>query len=368
MSVREFFMSLHPFISSKKFLLGTFASNCSGGMTISKLDERWDASWEKNLQLAKLLDDAGIDFMLPIARFIGYGGETDFQGNILETVSWASALLAQTKNLIIFATIQSAINHPVVVAKQIATMSKISANRIGLNIVAGWNKAEYDALGIVLPDDHETRYGYAQEWYDLIRKIWESDEPFDFNGQYFNTKSTYGKPRPQYIPPIFNAAGSSNGREFAVNNADFLFTPVSDLSRSKQELEELKQLSQQKGRNTRVMTFSHVICRPTAEEAQAEWDRQLENTDIKALNNLMNLMFAHAQSFPAEIRQLLRDRMAVGHGGFPLVGTPEYIAQQIVDLHAAGFSGTTLSFLDYMEEFPYFRDKILPLLSEKGLR
>ena len=89
---------------------------------------------------------------------------------------------------------------------------------------------------------------------------------------------------------------------------------------------------------------------------------------MAALDNLMNLMFAHAQSFPAEIRQQLRDRMAVGHGGFPLVGTPAQVAQSIVDLHAAGFSGTTLSFLDYTKEFPYFRDQVLPLLKEKGVR
>lgn len=361
-------MSKHPFLEKNNFLLGTFASNCSGGMTISTLEEGWDASWEKNLQLARLLDDAGIDFMLPIARFTGYGGETDFQGTVLETITWASALLASTENLVIFATIQTAVNHPMAVAKQIATMSKISNDRVGLNIVAGWNKPEYDALGLVLPDDHETRYGYAQEWYDLIKKVWQSEEPFDFNGQYFKTKGSYGKPRPNYIPPIFNAAGSKNGRDFAIHNADFLFTPVSDLKRSTEEVKELKQAGQAHGRNTNVMTFSHVICRPTMDEAQAEWKRQLDNTDIAALDNLMALMFAHAQSFPAEVRQLLRDRMAVGHGGFPLVGTPEQVAQGIEDLHHAGFSGTTLSFLDYVEEFPYFRDHVLPLLQEKGLR
>ena len=62
----------------------------------------------KNLKLAQLLDDAGIDFMLPIARFTGYGGEKDFQGTVLETITWASALLASTKNLVVFATIQTA--------------------------------------------------------------------------------------------------------------------------------------------------------------------------------------------------------------------------------------------------------------------
>ena len=57
----------HPFLTHDKFLLATFSSNCSGGMTVSKLPDRWQATMENNIKLAKLLDDAGIDFMLPIA-------------------------------------------------------------------------------------------------------------------------------------------------------------------------------------------------------------------------------------------------------------------------------------------------------------
>jgi hypothetical protein len=45
------------------------------------------------------------------------------------------------------------------VAKQLATLDQISGGGVGLNIVAGWNKPEYEALGLNLPDDHETRYG-----------------------------------------------------------------------------------------------------------------------------------------------------------------------------------------------------------------
>src|SRR5580692_281732 len=105
-------MSAHPFLEDSHFLLGTFASNCSGGMTVSKLPERWSASWAENLELARLLDDAGIDFMLPIARWIGYGGETDFHGSVLETITWAAALLANTKRLTVFATVHTAANHP----------------------------------------------------------------------------------------------------------------------------------------------------------------------------------------------------------------------------------------------------------------
>ena len=83
-------VSRNRLIEAGNFLLGTFASNCSGGMSVTKVPERWDNSWANNLRLAKLLDDAGIDFMLPIARWIGYGGETNFHGGVLETMTWAT--------------------------------------------------------------------------------------------------------------------------------------------------------------------------------------------------------------------------------------------------------------------------------------
>ncbi|WP_274627038.1 LLM class flavin-dependent oxidoreductase [Arvimicrobium flavum] len=352
-----------------QFLLGTFASNCSGGMTVTKLPERWKSSWENNLKLAKLLDDAGIDFMLPIARWIGYGGETNFHGSVLETITWAAGLLARTRDITVFATIHTAANHPVVVAKQLATIDQISGGRIGLNIVAGWNKPEYEALGLSLPDDHETRYGYAQEWFDVVRALWSREEAFDWDGKFFQLKNVLGDPRPATQVPIINAAGSQQGRGFAVNNADFLFTPAIDLSRSAEEIAALKQQGSDARRDIDVLTFSHVVCRPTEKEAtdylahfgktHADWD---------AVDNLVRLQFAHAQSFPHDLLALIRDRMAAGHGGFPLTGTPEQVADGIAALHAAGFRGTTLSFVDYVEEFPYFRDNVLPLLEERGIR
>ncbi len=164
---------MRQFMKADHFKLGTFSTNCSSGMTVTKVDERWDNSWDNNLRLAKMLDAAGVDFMLPIARWIGYGGETNFHNNVLETMTWATALLASTERLTVFATIHTAANHPVVVAKQIATADHVGKGRVGLNIVAGWNRPEYEALGLELPDDHETRYGYAQEWFDVVQKLWD---------------------------------------------------------------------------------------------------------------------------------------------------------------------------------------------------
>ena len=362
-------MKPNKMLEKKGFKLGTFSSNCSSGMTVSTLPNRWENSWENNLQLGEMLDAAGMDFMLPIARWIGYGGETDFHGGVLETITWATALLSRTKDISVFATVHTAANNPVIIAKQIATMDQIGEGRAGLNIVAGWNKPEYEALGLTLPDDHETRYGYAQEWFDIITKLWTSREHFDWAGDYFNLKGVKGDPWPLHDEvPILNAAGSGIGREFATQNANFLFTPAIDLARSVEEIKELKGKAEGKGRDVGVLTFSHVICRPTEKEANEVRDHIMANIDWPAVDNLVNLQFAHAHSFPHDLLAQIRNLMALGHGGFPLVGTPEQVAEGLIALHETGFAGTTLSFVDYIEEFPYFRDTVLPLLAEAGIR
>ena len=352
------------------FKLGSFATNCSGGMSVTKVPERWSASWEDNLRLARMLDAAGIDFMLPIARWIGYGGETNFHGQVLETMTWAAGLLAATTDITIFATIHTAANHPVVVAKQIATIDRIGAGRAGLNIVAGWNEPEYRALGLTLPDDHESRYGYAQEWFDVIEALWERDGSFDWNGTHFRLEAVHSDPKPVFgRPPIINAAGSGQGRDFALRNADFLFTPAIDIARSAAEVADLKARATEVGRTIDVLTFSHVVCRPTEQEAKDYVAHFMgDMIDRTAVDTLVRLQFAHAQSFPHDLLALIWDRMAMGHGGVPLVGTPEQVAEGLIALHRAGFGGTTLSFVDYAGEFPYFRDTVLPLLEAAGIR
>ncbi|KAK6074099.1 methanesulfonate monooxygenase [Seiridium cupressi] len=362
-------MADNSMFTEGQFLLGTFSSNCSSGMSVTKIPERWVNSWENNLKLAKLLDEAGIDFMLPIARWIGYGGETNFHGDVLETMTWATGLLAHTKDINVIATIHTVANHPAVVAKQIATVDKISNGRIGLNIVAGWNKPEYEALGLQLPATHEERYGYAQDWFDVVKSLWTKTESFDYDGKFFQLKNILGLPQPSRRVPILNAAGSGQGREFAINNADFLFTPAIDLERSKGEVAALKAQAKEAGKKVGVLTLAHVVCRPTEQEAKDFLAYFCEkNTDEGAVDNLVALQFAHAQSFPHDLLALIRNRMAAGHGGYPLIGTPQQVADGILALHAAGFNGTTLSFVDYVKEFPYFRDNVLPILEKAGIR
>lgn len=70
----------HAMVNDNVVKIGICAPNCSGGMVVIRVPERWDASWMYNLELARMADDAGVEFLLPIACWTGYGGETDFQG------------------------------------------------------------------------------------------------------------------------------------------------------------------------------------------------------------------------------------------------------------------------------------------------
>ena len=352
-----------------KLKLGIFSPNCSGGMAVTKVPERWDASWENNLKLAQMADDAGIEFLLPIARWKGYGGETNFEGTTLETITWACGLLAKTKNITVFGTVHAPLVHPIFAAKQMVTVSHVSEGRFGLNIVCGWNQDEFDMFGIE-QREHDTRYDYGQEWWDVVGKIWTEKAPFDYTGRFIKLRGVIGEPKPyRWRPPVMNAGSSGAGRSFGAKNCDFLFTVLIDLEKGKKDVESIKSIAAGFNRQIDVFTTSYVVLRPTRKEAQEYHEYYTtEMGDFAAADHLMELQGLHAQSFPPEAFKLFRQRFLGGHGVYPLIGDPDDVAKELARISEAGFIGTTITFVNYVKEFPYFRDEVLPRLERMGLR
>ncbi len=358
-------------LDGKDFKLGTFSSNCSSGLAVTKAPDRWSGSWEDNLKLAKICDETGIDFMLPIARWIGYGGETNFHEGVLDPTAWAAGLLANTKRLNVFATIHTAFNHPIVVAKQMATVDQIGQGRAGINIVAGWNKPEYDTFGMDLPQNHDDRYALAQEWWDIIKKIWTTPGKFDWDGKFFKLNHVEGLPKPyDGLIPVLNAGSSDQGRAFGARNANFAFTVVGGPEDGAGVVQTVKTLAKEKfQRDMGVFTLSHVVVRPTKKEADDFLHYYAdEYADWSAVDNLMELQGLHAMSFTKEMLEMFRGRFAAGHGSCPLIGTPDDVADGIEQFAKAGFGGMTIAFLDYAKELPYFAQEVLPRLERKGVR
>ena len=214
--------------NANRFKLGLFGMNCSGSFATTA-PERWQAGWPENLEAARLADEAGLEFILPIARWMGYGGQTDRQGTSFESLSWASALLASTEDIVAFSTIHVPLVHPVFAAKSIVTADHVGQGRFGINIVSGWNVEEFAMFGIPLRE-HDERYDYSAEWVSILKRIYSETGPFDYDGKYFNLKNVDGKPKPwgEGRPMLMSAGSSPAGRNFAVKHTDCLFMVITE--------------------------------------------------------------------------------------------------------------------------------------------
>jgi alkanesulfonate monooxygenase SsuD/methylene tetrahydromethanopterin reductase-like flavin-dependent oxidoreductase (luciferase family) len=361
-----------PFLAPSPYLkLGFFGCNTSGGSGLTRVPERWEGSWDANARLALMAEAAGLDFLIPVARWKGYGGATDYQGSSIDPVAWTAALLALTRRITVFTTVHTAFTHPVLAAKQSASLDAIGHGRFALNVVCGWNAEEYRLFGLELPKEHDERYALGNEWLDIILRIWGSDAPFDWDGRFFQLKGVVGNPKPAGgdLPPLMNAGASPQGRDFAARKSDILFTSPLEPEQAMDELRAHKALAQSHGRVAQVMTGSYVVCRPTRQEA-LDYHRHYaeEMADGEGVEHLMTALSLNAKSFPPALYDTLKIRFAAGHGGYPLIGSPDDVADAIARIADAGFFGLTLGFVNALDEFPFFRDDVLPRLVARGLR
>ena len=228
--------------------------------------------WPRVRAIAQTADRMGLELFVPVARWKGYGGVTNYAGPSFDTFCWAAGLAAVTEQAYIFSTCHVPTMHPIVAAKQLTTIDHISGGRSGLNIVGGWFRPELEMFGRELLE-HDRRYDMAEEWTEILLSLWLDREEFDYKGEFFTVNGGYSEPKPlqQPRPPIMNAGGSGRGMDFAARNCDVLFAYVQDdedLSGAKAAVDRVKDLAQSYGRSVQVWTQAYVVCRETEAEAR----------------------------------------------------------------------------------------------------
>ena len=357
--------------SENRLKLGLFGANCSSGRAVTRVPERWSGDWAECQALARLAEARGIEFMLPVGRWKGYGGDTDYQGTTLETITWAAGLLACTRRLTVFATVHAPLFHPVIAAKQFATADRIGEGRFGLNVVVGWNEDEFEMFGVA-QRDHETRYAYGQEWLDAVKRLWGEEEDFDIEGRFFHLHRVRAKPKPWggTRPLIMNAGASPTGQDFAIRNCDALFSTTTQqtLESAALRVRAAKQAARAHGREIGVYTVGVVTCRETTRAAEEYYHHCLvDEADWAAVDAILAKKGITRASHPAEFDSIRRDQ-ANGLGGLPIIGDPDHVAAALARLSDAGFDGIALSFVHYLAELPYFCAEVLPRLERLGVR
>ncbi|HVH77448.1 MAG TPA: LLM class flavin-dependent oxidoreductase [Stellaceae bacterium] len=359
--------------SRNRLKLGLFGANCSSGRAVTTVPERWSGSWPDCVKLAQMADRAGIEFMLPIGRWKGYGGQTDYQGATWETVAWACGLLAKTERLTLFGTVHAPLIAPLIAAKEFVTADHIGEGRFGLNLVCGWNEGEFEMFGASLRD-HEARYEYAQEWLDVVKLAWGRRDDFDFAGHFFDLKGVRAKPKPHggTRPLIMNAGASPTGQAFAIRNCDALFSTISrgiSFDETAAHVRGVRALAREAGREIDVYTVGVVTCRANVREAQDYYRHAVvDNADWAAVDNILAMKNVTPEQYSREEFQRVRNHQANGMGGLPLVGDPDAVAAELSRLAELGLRGIAVSFVNYLDELPYFCAEVLPRLARAGLR
>ncbi len=220
---------------------------------------------------------------------------------------------------------------------------------------------------------HDERYDYAAEWLDFVGQLWTREEEFDFDGAYFSAKNLWSEPKPlqQPVPPIMNAGGSDAGQHFAATQADMNFVILRDhdADAGKAQIDKLKGMARDAGRAVQSWIHGYVVCRETQNEADDYLEHYVrEKGDTEAADNLLDIFGMQSETLTPEALDAFRFHFIAGHGGYPLVGTPERIVDEIDKLLAIGIDGILLSWVDYKTELGQWIDDVLPLMEQAGQR
>ena len=236
----------NPLFSDRKLRLGTFSSNLSGGCAISSIDGVLEADWTSTLTLAQLADEMQFEALVPVGRWKGFCGVTNFNGAGFESFSWAAGIGSATKYSGVFATSHVPTIHPVMAAKQATTIDHITRGRFSLNIVTGWYQPEIEMFGEPQME-HDARYDRAVEWLEVIKRLWTAEEEFDYEGRFYKVAKGWCMPKPiqQPYPVVMNAGGSERGRHYAAKFCDVAFLNLgsSDVGYIKKQIDAYKDLA-----------------------------------------------------------------------------------------------------------------------------
>ncbi|MGI4855615.1 MAG: dimethylsulfone monooxygenase SfnG [Janthinobacterium lividum] len=356
----------HPNARSDALKFAYWVPNVSGGLVVSKIPQRTDWSVEYNQKLARTAENAGFEYALTQIRFTaGYGAEHQH-----ESVSFSQALLHATTKLKMLAAILPGPWNPAVVAKQIATIDHISNGRIAINVVSGWFKGEFTAIGEPWLE-HDERYRRSHEFITALKGIWTQDH-FTFRGDFyrFNDYTLSPKPVQKPHPEIFQGGSSRAARDNAASVSDWYFTNGNTPENLKLQIDDIQQKAAINKHQVRIGVNAFVIARDTEEEARAVLAEIIDHAHVEAVHAFGDAAKQAGNASPEGegnwAKSTFEDLVQYNDGfRTNLIGTPEQIADRIIELKAVGVDLVLAAFLHFIEEVAYFGERVLPLVRER---
>ena len=350
-------MTVRSSLGQKDF--GVFLPVANGGWIISKTTPPLNGLWRQNLAAALAAEAAGLDFVMSMGKWRGFGGETNHWETALESVTLMAAIAQATSRVKIWATVHPMLQNPAVAAKMIATLDHISGGRAGLNIAAGAYKAEFDQMGAWDERlDHDDRYALAEEWTAIVKRLWR-EPSVTHEGRFFSMKDCRSDPKPlsRPRPQLICAGMSQRGFQFAVREADACFIGGYTPGERREASRRAHAMAAEQGREIKTYAMCTVIHADTDAGAEALAARYAAGVDMGAVVEMLKNWGVP----PDRLAQTARSQ-----GAFmtqAVVGTPATCAERMAEfLTGAELDGLMLIFPDYAEGLPVFGAEILPRL------
>jgi FMNH2-dependent dimethyl sulfone monooxygenase len=346
-----------------------------------RLQNYWE--WPNSMRLVQLAEQIGFDYQVPFGRWIGQGGETDYNGAALDFLASAAATAPVTARMGLFSTAHITYRfHPLHIAKFGATIDHISGGRWGLNIVSGYSQKEMAAFGFKEPIPHDEAYAMADEFTCLMKYLWSETERFDFEGKYYQAYGALVTPKPvrKPRPILMNAGLSDKGLDFAARHTDWIFMTMPTLEGYKDKVRAIHAQAAKYQRQVRAATMVWVLPESSDELARQkfEWiESQIDHAAV--VNFLASMRGTSAEQIFQLSNQMAEDPYAgVGKDAYTaialgitaprLVGSYQTVAEQIRDLHETGLESMLMCFFDPQQGLHQMQDSIMPILKKMGLR
>ncbi len=350
--------------------LGVFLPVTNNGWVISTTSPQFLPSFDLNREICQLAERVGFNYLFSMAKWRGFGGETDFWKYSLESTMLMAGLAAHVPRLRLIASVAPALIHPAVFAKMAATLDDVTGGRLGVNIVSAANPGEYTQMSLYPENFESFRYEYTEEWLTLVKRLWTEDSVTEA-GKYFTLDACESWPKPvQANVPIVCATSSERGFRFVAEYCtDGFFSGTSMASLTTQGL-RMKAIAEEVGRPVRTHTLIMLILGESDADAERLLDYYYAGADQEAIESVYRKRATGKKGTQADRhRERFESKdMRLFYAGFPFVGGPERVADMIEELTVAGqVDGMLLIFPDFLKGLASFGDLVMPILRRRGL-
>ncbi|WP_085991030.1 LLM class flavin-dependent oxidoreductase [Oceanobacillus senegalensis] len=331
-----------------------------------------------------------------------------------------TAMAAATEHIGFAPTISATYAQPYSLARQLSTLDHLTEGRVAWNVVTSYLDSEAINLGLSGRMPKELRYDRADEFLEVVYKLWEHSWEEDavvydrdrdvfadpekvhginHEGEFFQVPGIHlTEPSPQRTPVLFQAGASPRGRDFAAKHAEAVFTKGHSLEALRNYSQDLRRRTVRQGRNADDIAIfpmvlpivgsteeeaiskyedlqSHVSYEGTAamlsghtgiDFSQYDPDQYIEDMETDAVQGNLD-MYTKDPNKKWTLREAIKNH-GLGNGTARFIGTPEQIADQIEEWVTVGDAdGFNIAQGYSLETFREFVDHVVPELQKRGI-